>query len=138
MLLDLLMLIAGPPCTRTRLDQSLEVFFPRSSTNKWRFFWKGMEIGGARPTQVLGHCVTTTEVLHYCGAPSTAIVLSDGDKRFAYSGDTEWWTRSSPPAPIFFGSNASPIPANCPAISAGTCSSRGCRTCARGGSCLPI
>jgi ribonuclease BN (tRNA processing enzyme) len=39
---------------------------------------------------VLGHGVTTTEVLHYSGAPSTAIVLSDGDKRFAYSGDTEW------------------------------------------------
>ncbi len=45
------LLIAGPPGTRARLDQSLEVFFPRSSTNKWR---------------------------------------SDGDKRFAYSGDTEW------------------------------------------------
>jgi ribonuclease BN (tRNA processing enzyme) len=34
------LLIAGPPGTRTRLDQSLEVFFPRSSTNKWRFSWK--------------------------------------------------------------------------------------------------
>jgi len=54
------------------------VFFPRSSTNKWRFSWKVMEIGVARPTEVLGHCVTTTD----------------------YSGDTEWWTRSSPPAPI--------------------------------------
>ena len=72
------LLIAGPPGTRTRLDQSLEVFFPRSSTNKWRFSWKVMEIGVARPTEVLGHCVTTTD----------------------YSGDTEWWTRSSPPALI--------------------------------------
>ena len=84
------LLIAGPPGTRTRLDQSLEVFFPRSSTIKWRFSWKVMEIEVARPTEVLGHCVSTTEVLHYSGAPSTAIVLSDGDKRFAYSGDTEW------------------------------------------------
>jgi hypothetical protein len=84
------LLIAGPPGTRARLDQSLEVFFPRSTTNKWRFSWKVMEIEVARPTEVLGHCVTTTEVLHYSGAPSTAIVLSDGDKRFAYSGDTEW------------------------------------------------
>src|SRR6516225_4342649 len=74
----------------TRREQSLEVFFPRSSTNKWRFSWKVMEIEVARPTEVLGHCVTTTEVVHYSGAPSTAIVLSDGDKRFAYSGDTEW------------------------------------------------
>jgi ribonuclease BN (tRNA processing enzyme) len=84
------LLIAGPPGTRTRLDQSLEVFFPRSSANKWRFSWKVMEIEVARPTEMLEHCVTTTEVLHYSGAPSTAIVLSDGDKRFAYSGDTEW------------------------------------------------
>src|SRR5215467_8072796 len=84
------LLIAGPPGTRARLDQALEVFFPRSSTNKWRFSWKVMEIEVARPTKVLGHCVTTTEVVHYSGAPSTAIVLSDGDKRFAYSGDTEW------------------------------------------------
>src|SRR5689334_22142382 len=84
------LLIAGPPGTRTRLDQSLEVFFPRSSTIKWRFSWKVVEIEVARPTEVLGHCVSTTEVLHYSGAPSTAIVLSDGDKRFAYSGDTEW------------------------------------------------
>ena len=83
-------LIAGPPGTRARLDQLLEVFFPKSTANKWRFSWEVMEIEVGRPTDVLGHSVTTTEVLHYSGAPSTAIVLSDGDKRFAYSGDTEW------------------------------------------------
>jgi ribonuclease BN (tRNA processing enzyme) len=49
-----------------------------------------LEIDVGRPTDVLGHSITTTEVLHYSGAPSTAIVLSDGQKRFAYSGDTEW------------------------------------------------
>ena len=84
------LLIAGPPGTRARLDQLLEVFFPKSTTNKWRFSWEVMEIEVGRPTEVLGHSVTTTEVLHYSGAPSTAIVLSDGVKRFAYSGDTEW------------------------------------------------
>lgn len=84
------LLIAGPPGTRARLDQLLEVFFPRSTTNKWRFSWEVMEIEVGRPTQVLGHSVLTTEVLHYSGAPSTAVVLSDGEKRFAYSGDTEW------------------------------------------------
>src|SRR5438093_9210459 len=84
------LLIAGPPGTRARLDQLLEVFFPRSTANKWRFSWRVVEIEIGRPTDVLGHSVTTTEVLHYSGAPSTAIVLSDGEKRFAYSGDTEW------------------------------------------------
>jgi ribonuclease BN (tRNA processing enzyme) len=84
------LLIAGPPGTRARLDQLLEVFFPRSTSNKWRFSWSVMEIEVGRPTQVLGHSVITTEVLHYSGAPSTAIVVYDGEKRFAYSGDTEW------------------------------------------------
>jgi ribonuclease BN (tRNA processing enzyme) len=84
------LLIAGPPGTRTRIDQALEVFFPRSTSNKWRFPWKVMEIDVGRPADVLGHAVTTTEVVHFSGAPSTAIRLSDGEKLFAYSGDTEW------------------------------------------------
>ncbi|MEA2946323.1 MAG: hypothetical protein QOI40_1653 [Alphaproteobacteria bacterium] len=84
------LLIAGPPGTRARLDALLEVFFPRSTTNPWRFSWDVMEIDIGRRTDVLGHSVTTTEVRHFSGAPSTAIVLSDGQKRFAYSGDTEW------------------------------------------------
>jgi ribonuclease BN (tRNA processing enzyme) len=29
-------------------------------------------------------------VIHQSGAPSTALRLSDGEKTFAYSGDTEW------------------------------------------------
>jgi len=66
------------------------VCFPRSTANKWRFSWNVVEIEVGRPSDVLGHSITTTEVLHYSGAPSTAIVLSDGQKRFAYSGDTEW------------------------------------------------
>ena len=32
----------------------------------------------------------TAEILHQSGTPSTALRLSDGDKTFAYSGDTEW------------------------------------------------
>jgi ribonuclease BN (tRNA processing enzyme) len=84
------LLIAGPPGTRARIDQLLEVFFARSTANKWRFIWKVMEIDVGRPTDVLGHAVTTTEVVHFSGAPSTAIRLSDGKKLFAYSGDTEW------------------------------------------------
>jgi ribonuclease BN (tRNA processing enzyme) len=84
------LLIAGPPGTRERLDQLLEVSFPRSTANKWRFSWKVLELEVGRSTNVLGHTVTTTEVVHYSGAPSTALAISDGQKRFAYSGDTEW------------------------------------------------
>ncbi|MGA7486099.1 MAG: MBL fold metallo-hydrolase [Xanthobacteraceae bacterium] len=84
------LLIAGPAGTRARIDAALEVFFPRSSTNKWRFSWDVLEIEIGRPTDVLGHTVTTTEVLHYSGAASTALRLSDGASLLAYSGDTEW------------------------------------------------
>jgi ribonuclease BN (tRNA processing enzyme) len=82
--------IAGPPGTRTRLDQLLEVFFPRSSGTKWRFPWEVVEIDVGRETQIMDHRVLTAEVIHRSGAPSTALRLSDGEKLFAYSGDTEW------------------------------------------------
>jgi ribonuclease BN (tRNA processing enzyme) len=84
------LLIAGPPGTQARLAALLEVSFPGATANAWRFSWNVMEIEVGRPTDVLGHAVTTTEVMHYSGAPSTAVRLSDGQKLFAYSGDTEW------------------------------------------------
>jgi ribonuclease BN (tRNA processing enzyme) len=84
------LVIAGPPGTRARLDAANETFFPGAGRNKWRFGWEVMEIPLDTPTDVLGHSLTTTEVVHYSGAPSTALRLSDGEKLFAYSGDTEW------------------------------------------------
>ena len=82
--------IAGPPGTRERLNAALEVFFPKSTGSKWRFEWRVQEIAVGEPTDVLGHSVVTSEVIHQSGAPSTALRLSDGEKTFAYSGDTEW------------------------------------------------
>src|SRR5262245_46863165 len=84
------LIIAGPPGTRARIDALLEVFFPKSTANKWRFPWEVMEIAVGKPADVLGHSVTTTEVVHFSGAPSTALRISDGRSVFAYSGDTEW------------------------------------------------
>ncbi len=84
------LLIAGPPGTRTRLDAALEVFFPKSTGTKWRFPWQVEEIALDRETTVLGHTIRSTEVIHQSGAPSTALRLSDGQRSFAYSGDTEW------------------------------------------------
>lgn len=84
------LLIAGPPGTRERLTVAMEAFFPKSSTSKWNFDWRVAEIAVGVETDVLGHALTTTEVIHQSGAPSTALRLSDGEKTFAYSGDTEW------------------------------------------------
>lgn len=85
------LLIAGPPGTRERLNALLEVFFPKSTGTKWRFEWSVREIPvGVPDDDVLGHRIMTAEVIHQSGAPSTALQLFDGDKTFAYSGDTEW------------------------------------------------
>jgi ribonuclease BN (tRNA processing enzyme) len=84
------LLIAGPQGTRARLDQLLEVFFPLSTLNKWNFSWEVKEIDVGSASEVLGHSVSTAEVVHFSGAPSTALRISDGEKVFAYSGDTEW------------------------------------------------
>jgi len=62
--------IAGPPGTRTRLDAAMEVFFPKSTGIKWRFPWNVQEIALDVETDVLGHTVRTTEVIHQSGAPS--------------------------------------------------------------------
>ncbi len=82
--------IAGPPGTRARLDAVLEVFFPKSTGTKWRFSWSVKEIPVGVASDVLGHSLITAEVIHQSGAPSTALRLSDGERTFAYSGDTEW------------------------------------------------
>jgi len=84
------LLIAGPPGTRARLDALLEVFFPKSTDSKWKFEWRVEEIPVGVETQLLGHAVLTAEVVHQSGAPSTALRIADGEKIFAYSGDTEW------------------------------------------------
>jgi ribonuclease BN (tRNA processing enzyme) len=84
------LLIAGPPGTRARVDQLLEVFFPLSTLNKWRFSWTVMELQVGNSNDVLGHTVYAAEVVHFSGALSTALRVSDGKKVFAYSGDTQW------------------------------------------------
>src|SRR5262249_28815380 len=65
------LLIAGPPGTRARLDQLLEVFFPKSTSNRWRFSWSVIEIEVGRPTQVLWHSLPPPHLLPYSAPPST-------------------------------------------------------------------
>jgi ribonuclease BN (tRNA processing enzyme) len=84
------LLIAGPPGSRARIEAATENFFPRALSNKWRFPFEIVEIEPGKPTEVLGHTVSTTEVVHQSGAPSTAVRIGDGQRLFAYSGDTEW------------------------------------------------
>jgi ribonuclease BN (tRNA processing enzyme) len=82
--------IAGPPGSQARIEAAIEVFFPRALSNRWRFPFEIVEIEPGRPAEFLGHAVATAEVVHQSGAPSTALRISDGERLFAYSGDTEW------------------------------------------------
>jgi ribonuclease BN (tRNA processing enzyme) len=84
------LLIAGPPGTGDRLNALLEAFFPKSTGSKWRFPWSVREIPVGVETELLGHSIETAEVIHRSSAPSTALRLADGERVFAYSGDTEW------------------------------------------------
>jgi ribonuclease BN (tRNA processing enzyme) len=84
------LLIAGPPGSRARIDAANEVFYPGSSQTQWRFPWSVVEIPLGIATDVLGLSVTSAEVLHSSGAPSTALRVTDGAKTLAYSGDTQW------------------------------------------------
>ena len=82
--------VVGPPGTRERVTAAMEVFFPGSSKNVWRFPFEVGEIAPGVPDEVLGFAVQTAEVIHQSGAPSTAVRLTEGGKILAYSGDTEW------------------------------------------------
>jgi ribonuclease BN (tRNA processing enzyme) len=68
----------------------LEVTFAGSTKNTWRFPWAVTDIPVGEPTDFLGFSVTSTEVIHFSGAPSTALRVTDGSKTLAYSGDTQW------------------------------------------------
>ena len=82
--------IAGPPGTRSRLDAALEVFYPGSTKQPWRFALDVAEITPSVPDEMLGLAIHTAEVVHNSGAPSTAVRLTDGRTVLSYSGDTEW------------------------------------------------
>lgn len=82
--------VVGPPGTPERVNAAMEVFFPRSSKNAWRFPFEMGEITPGVPDEVLGFAIRTVEVIHQSGAPSTALRLTEGGKTLAYSGDTEW------------------------------------------------
>jgi ribonuclease BN (tRNA processing enzyme) len=48
------------------------------------------EIPVGQATDILGLNVSSAEVIHSSGAPSTALRVTDGQRTFAYSGDTQW------------------------------------------------
>ncbi len=82
--------IIGPPGTKVRLDAAMEVLFPKMATNAWRFDFEVEEVEPGSTSQHGPLTLTTAEVIHGSGAPSTALRITDGKRTLAFSGDTEW------------------------------------------------
>jgi ribonuclease BN (tRNA processing enzyme) len=82
--------IIGPTGSTERVNQAMEVFFPGSSRNKWRFELTVIDLPCGTPHRHADLEIVTAEVTHPSGAPSTAVRLHDGERTLVYSGDTSW------------------------------------------------
>lgn len=85
--------VAGPPGTKARVGEAMEVFFPGSSGARRKFEVHFQELPEGTPSSVGPLRVTPYEVVHACGAPPYALRVEIGGRIVAYSGDTEWTDR---------------------------------------------
>ena len=85
--------IVGPPGTGERLIAAMEVFFPGSSRNEWRYELRVVDLPCLAPYRFRHVEIETREVIHPSGAPSTGVRIADGQRSLAYSGDTMWTDR---------------------------------------------
>ncbi|WP_026606985.1 MBL fold metallo-hydrolase [Methylocapsa acidiphila] len=84
------LLLIGPPGLGQRLDSALQSSFPDERHLRWGFPWRVEEIPARRKVKLGGSTLETFEVVHKSGGLSTGVRLDDGEKIFAYSGDTAW------------------------------------------------
>lgn len=82
--------IAGPPGSRSRIEQALDIFFPGAAATDWRFPLEVLELDPEVPAQLGPVTVTPFVVVHPSGAPPFALRLECDSFVIAYSGDTEW------------------------------------------------
>jgi len=84
------LLIAGPPGTKKRVVDAMELLFPESSRMSLRFPLDIMELVPERAQALGGITVTPYVVEHPCGDPPFALRIECGGRIIAYSGDTAW------------------------------------------------
>ena len=89
--------IAGPPGSRSRIEQVLDLFFPGAAASDWRFPLEMLELEPETRVQLGALTVTPFVVVHPSGAPPFALRVECDGFIIAYSGDTEW-TESLGPA----------------------------------------
>ncbi|MGN6575175.1 MAG: MBL fold metallo-hydrolase [Nocardioides sp.] len=82
--------VVGPPGTRERLAEAMEVLYPGSSRVQRRFEVHVVEHADRTGVELEGLRVVPFEVRHASGAPAFAVRIEGADASVAYSGDTEW------------------------------------------------
>ncbi|MEX2458537.1 MAG: MBL fold metallo-hydrolase [Actinomycetota bacterium] len=87
---ELPLVIAGPAGTGERLDRTMEVLFPGSSSVRRRFAVEVVELAPGETSVVGPARVLPFEVVHESGAPSLGLRVGYGGRVVAFSGDTEW------------------------------------------------
>lgn len=82
--------IAGPPGTRDRLLQAMDVLYPGTADISWAFPLEFKELTAGTAEQLGAISVLPLEVEHPSGAPAFGLRLGCHGQVIAYSGDTEW------------------------------------------------
>lgn len=82
--------ILGPPGITERLWRTMEALYPATSTLDWRFALTITEVEPGATVPVGPLTLTTAEVVHPSGAPSTALRVAHEGRVLAFSGDTQW------------------------------------------------
>lgn len=82
--------IAGPPGTKERVIEAMEVFFRGSSKVKQKFELTIIEFDLTKENTFGDIVVKAFEVVHPSGSPSLALRIEHEGKTITYTGDTEW------------------------------------------------
>jgi len=84
------LVIAGPPGTKARIAQAMEVLFPGSAGMTLRFPLETVELEAEQPRRLGAAPVTPYLMEHPCGAPPYAYRIECAGKVVTFTGDTGW------------------------------------------------
>jgi ribonuclease BN (tRNA processing enzyme) len=84
------LVIVGPPGTKKRVMEAMEIFFPGSSQAPRKFSLDIQEFEFERPHALGEATVTPYRVQHASGDPPLALRIACAGKIITYTGDTEW------------------------------------------------
>lgn len=82
--------ILGPPGIARRTTELFEAMYPSLSDFPRDFEILYRELDPGKTSAWRGLPISAYEMDHYSGSPSLALRVADGDRRFAFSGDSGW------------------------------------------------